>query len=117
MSLAVAAVSSLLGWATLAATTVWYWRVIVPTMYEDQSVLPFVAAVSLSALAYLGVLAGAWRRRQSLRDGLPMMVVGACILAAVIISTLTTTGVLLLPSFLIATLAAALPAHGLPAAE
>lgn len=110
MSLLVAVASSLLGWATLGGTAVWYWRTIVPDHYEDQSVLPFVLTVGLASLAYLAVLGGAWRRRRGLRDGLPTMVVAEGFLVAIIVSTLATMGALLLPSFLLATLAAALPA-------
>ncbi|MBI4235913.1 MAG: hypothetical protein HY688_00975 [Chloroflexi bacterium] len=109
MSLAVAITSSLLGWATLAGTAAWYWRTIVPDLYEDQSVLPFLLVVGVASLAYLAVLVGAWRRARGHRDGLPAMVSAYALLLAAIVMTLVTTGVLLLPSFLLATLAAALP--------
>ena len=75
----------------------------------DDSVVPFVAVVTIGALAFLAVLVGAIRRTQGRVDGLPTMIFGAFALIVIIFSTLTTTGVLLIPGFLIATLAASLP--------
>lgn len=109
MSLLLAVASSALGWLTLAAISVWYWRVIVPQLYVDDSVWPFVLVTSLSTLAYLAILVGGWRRAKGARDGMPAMIMGLIVIVAVIFSTLTTTGVLLVPSFLIGSLAVTLP--------
>ena len=109
MCLIAAAVSAAIGWTTLAGTIVWYWIVVVPELYIDDSVLPFAAVATIGALAFLAVLAGGWRRTSGKSDGLPTMIIGAFALIAIIFSTLATTGVLLIPGFLIATLAASLP--------
>lgn len=110
MSLLLAVVSSVLGWLTLAALSVWYWRVIVPDLYVDDSVWPFVLVTSLSALAFLAILVGGWRRANGARDGMPAMIMGLVVVVAVMFSTLSTTGILFAPSFLIGSLAVALPA-------
>ena len=109
--------AALVGWATLAAATVWYWRTVVPDFYEDETMLPFVATTGLAAALYLAIVLGAWRRFSGFRDGFPTMVVSGVALGALIISTLTTAGILLIPSFIMATLAPALPAGGRAAAR
>ncbi len=110
MSLIAAAIAAALGWITLAGTAFWYWNVVVPDLYEGDSSLPFFGVMIVAGLAFLGVLIGAIRRTQEKADGLATMVVAAFVLVAIIFSTLTTTGVLLIPGFLASTLAASLPA-------
>ncbi len=109
MGLIVAVGSSLLGWLTLAGTSIWYWRYIVPDFYEDDSFLPFILVTSIAALAYLAILLGAWRRTKGGRDGLPAMILAAAVLMAIVFSTLPTTGMLLVPSLIVGMLAASLP--------
>ncbi len=110
MCLIVAAIAAAVGWITLAATVIWYRVVVVPELYVGDSVLPFVAVVTLGAVAFLAVLVGALRRTQGKADGLANMIIGSFALVIIIFSSLTTTGVLIIPGFLISTLAAALPA-------
>ena len=110
MCLIVAAIAAAVGWITLAATVIWYRVVVVPELYVGDSVLPFVAVVTLGAVAFLAVLVGALRRTQGKADGLAIMIIGSFALVIIIFSSLTTTGVLIIPGFLISTLAAALPA-------
>ncbi len=110
MCLIVAAIAAAIGWITLAATVIWYRVVVVPELYVGDSVLPFVAVVTLGAVAFLAVLVGALRRTQGKADGLAIMIIGLFALVVIIFSSLTTTGVLIIPGFLISTLAAALPA-------
>ena len=109
MCLIAAAVAAAIGWTTIAGTVVWYRVVVVPELYVGDSIVPFVLVVTIGALAFLAVFVGALRRTWGRGDGLPMMVIGAFALVAIIFSSLTTTGVLLIPGFLIATLAASLP--------
>ena len=110
MCLIVAAIAAAIGWITLAATVIWYRVVVVPELYVDDSVLPFVAVATTGAVAFLAVLVGALRRTQGKADGLAVMIIGSFALVIIIFSSLTTTGVLIIPGFLISTLAAALPA-------
>lgn len=110
MCLIVAGIAAAVGWITLAATVIWYRIVVVPDLYVGDSVLPFVAVVTIGALSFLAVLVGALRRTQGRTDGLPTMIIGAFALVVIIFSSLTTTGVLIIPGFLISTLAASLPA-------
>ena len=110
MCLIVAAIAAVIGWITLAATVVWYRVVVVPELFIGDSVLPFVAVVTLGAVSFLGVLVGALRRTQGRADGLVVMVIAAFALVVIIFSDLTRVGVLIIPGFLISTLAAALPA-------
>ena len=109
MCLIAAAIAAAIGWITLTATAIWYRVIVVPELFMDDSVVPFVAVVTIGALAFLAVLVGAFRRTQDKVDGLPTMIFGAFALIVIIFSTLTTTGILLIPGFLIATLAASLP--------
>ncbi len=109
MSLIAAIAAAVLGWVTLAATAVWYRVVVLPELYIDDSPVPFIAVVILGAAAFLLVLIGAIRRTRERLDGLPAMIIGAFVLLAIIFSTLPTTGVLLIPGFLVSTLAASLP--------
>ena len=97
------------GWITLAGATVWYWTTVVPDLYDDQSVLPFFLTVVFAALFYLANVVGAWRKFSGFRDGQPTMILSTLVLGALIISTLTTAGILLIPSLIIATLAPAVP--------
>ncbi|MDA1095802.1 MAG: hypothetical protein O3B84_00895 [Chloroflexi bacterium] len=108
----VAAFSGLLGWGTIAAITVWYWRTVVPDMYDDESVLPYIAGATITSLAYLAVVVGAWRRFSGHRDGMPVMISGAFVIFSIFIGSIATTGLLLVPSWIIAMLAPALPAGG-----
>lgn len=110
MCLIVAAIAAAVGWITLAATVIWYRVVVVPELYIGDSVLPFVAIVTIGALAFLGVLVGALRRTQGRADGLAIMIIASFALVVIIFSDLTRVGVLIIPGFLISTLAAALPA-------
>ncbi len=98
-----------IGWLTLAATAIWYESSVVPELYVGDSVAPFVAVVIVGTIAFLAVLVGAIRRTWGKVDGLPTMAIGAFALLAIIFSSLTTTGVLLIPGFLVSTLAASLP--------
>ena len=116
-AIVVSLAAALLGWTTLAGATVWYWRTVVPDFYEDETVVPFVVTTGLAAAFYLAIVLGAWRRFAGFRDGFPTMVVSAAALGALIIATLTTAGILLIPSFIVATLAPALPAGGRIAAR
>ena len=109
MCLIVAAIAAAVGWITLAATAIWYRVVVVPELYVGDSVLPFVAVVTLGAVAFLAVLVGAMRRTQGKADGLAVMIIGSFALVVIIFSSLTTTGVLIIPGFLLSTLAATLP--------
>ncbi len=108
----VSMVAALLGWVTLAIAAVWYWRTVVPDLYDDESVFPFVATTVVAGVLYLAIVLGAWRRFSGFRDGFPTMIVSALVLGALIISTLTTSGIMLIPSFIVATLAPALAAGG-----
>ena len=109
MCLIAAAIASATGWITLVATAIWYRVVIVPDMYVGDSIVPFVAVMTVGALSFLAVLGGALRRTQGRADGLAAMIIGSFALLAIIFSSLTTTGVLLIPGFLLSTLAASLP--------
>ncbi len=109
MCLIAAVIAAAIGWITLAGTIIWYRLVVVPDLYVGDSILPFVAVMTIGALAFLGVLVGAIRRTQGKADGLPTMIIAAFALVAIIFSSLTTTGVLIIPGFLLSTLAASLP--------
>ena len=110
MCLITAAIAAGVGWITLATTAIWYRVIVVPELYVGDSVLPFVAVATIGAVSFLAVLVGALRRTQGKADGLPTMIIASFALVAIIFSSLTTTGVLIIPGFLISTLAAALPA-------
>ena len=105
----VSGVAAGLGWITLAGATVWYWSTVVPDLYDDQSALPFVLTIVFAALFYLTNIVGAWRKFSGFRDGQPTMILSTLALGALIISTLTTAGILLIPSLIVATLAPAVP--------
>lgn len=111
MCLIVAAIAAAVGWITLAATVVWYRVVIVPELFIGDSVAPFVAIVAVGAVSFLGVLVGAMRRTQGRADGLAVMITASFALVVIIFSDLTRVGVLIIPGFLISTLAAAMPAN------
>ena len=104
----VSGIAAVFGWITLAGASVWYWTTVVPDLYDDQSVLPFVLTMVFAALFYLANLVGAWRKFSGFRDGQPTMILSALALGALIISTLTTAGILLIPSLVVATLAPAI---------
>ena len=110
MSLIAAAAAAALGWITLGGTAIWYWTTVVPDLYIGDSVLPFLGVMLVGALSFLAVLIGAIRRTQAKADGLATMIVASFVMVAIIFSTLTTTGVLMIPGFVVSTLAASLPA-------
>ncbi len=109
MCLIVAAIAAAVGWITLAGTVVWYRVVVVPELFIGDSVLPFVVIVTLGAVSFLGVLVGAMRRTQGKADGLVVMIIASFALVVIIFSDLTRVGVLIIPGFMLSTLAAALP--------
>ncbi len=104
----VSGVAAVFGWITLVGATVWYWTTVVPNLYDDQSVLPFVLTSVFAALFYLANVVGAWRKSSGFRDGQPTMILSSLALGALIISTLTTAGILLIPSLIVASLAPAI---------
>ena len=106
----VSGLAALFGWATLGGATVWYWKTVVPDLYDDESVFLFVLTTALAAVLYLVIFVGAWRRFSGFRDGMPTMILAAIALGTLVIATLTTSGILLVPSLIVATLAPALPA-------
>ncbi len=110
MCLIAAAIAAGVGWITLGATAIWYRIIVVPELYIGDSVLPFVVVVTVGAVSFLAVLVGALRRTQGRADGLPTMIIASFALVTIIFSSLTTTGVLIIPGFVLSTLAAALPA-------
>ncbi len=105
----VAGAAAVFGWVTLAIAAVWYWVTVVPNLYDDQSILPFILTVVSAALLFLANIVGAWRKFSGFRDGQPIMILSTLALGALIISTLTTAGILLVPSLIVATLAPAVP--------
>jgi hypothetical protein len=109
-AIAVSAIGAVLGWATLVGATIWYWKTVVPDLYDDESVLPFVLTMVFAAVLYFAIFIGAWRRFAGFRDGMPTMLLSTVTLGALIIATLTISGILLVPSFIVSTLAPALPA-------
>lgn len=110
MSLIVAAAGSALGWVTLLGMGAWYWRTVVPDLYEDESPIPFLSLLTIAAIAYAASLFGSWRRWRGHGDGLALMVVGYLVVGAVALFTIATVGVALFPSLVVASLAGALPA-------
>ena len=108
LSLKIAIASTLLGLSTLSGIAYWYWKNVFPELYVDQSFVPFILMIVIASLLYSFIFLGAWLKFTSKRHGTFISIVSIIFVIAISFGTITTYGVTLLPSALLASFGLAL---------